>query len=182
LAYRSSMQRSPPVRRRGSGACQDTPRSNKPYATTTSTHSVSPDCMSLLKLNPVEPPWYVTRMPGGVGRVAPRGVPLSRSSAQLRHPGVSRRSTAFHPRQHRHYRHPWVIPVVAYDSRARPLRPSLIALLPSTGLHLPNLMRSRDGSGMGLNFRPPSLSMQEARDTRTRLLLLARQASSKRCS
>jgi hypothetical protein len=31
------------------------------------------------KPNPVEPPWYVTRMPGGVGGVAPRGVPLSRS-------------------------------------------------------------------------------------------------------
>src|SRR6266436_5147700 len=28
--------------------------------------------------NPIEPPWYVTRMPGGVGGVAPRGVPLSR--------------------------------------------------------------------------------------------------------
>ena len=27
----------------------------------------------------VEPPWYVTRMPGGVGGVALRGVPLSRS-------------------------------------------------------------------------------------------------------
>src|SRR6266481_77014 len=25
--------------------------------------------------NPIEPPWYVTRMPGGVGGVAPRGVP-----------------------------------------------------------------------------------------------------------
>jgi hypothetical protein len=34
--------------------------------------------MFLIKLNPVEPPWYVTRMPGGVGGVAPRGVPLSR--------------------------------------------------------------------------------------------------------
>src|SRR5258708_10345836 len=30
--------------------------------------------------NPIEPPWYVTRMPGGVGGVAPRGVPLSRST------------------------------------------------------------------------------------------------------
>jgi hypothetical protein len=29
---------------------------------------------------------YVTRMPGGVGGVAPRGVPLSRSSAHSRHP------------------------------------------------------------------------------------------------
>ena len=33
-------------------------RSNKPCATTISTHSVSPDSMSLPKLNPVEPPWY----------------------------------------------------------------------------------------------------------------------------
>ena len=31
-----------------------------------------------LQANPIEPPWYVTRMPGGVGGVAPRGVPLSR--------------------------------------------------------------------------------------------------------
>jgi hypothetical protein len=29
-----------------------------------------PDSMSLSKLNPVELPWYVTNMPGGVGRVA----------------------------------------------------------------------------------------------------------------
>jgi hypothetical protein len=36
----------------------DTRRSNKPCATTISTHSVSPDSMSLPKLNPVEPPWY----------------------------------------------------------------------------------------------------------------------------
>ena len=36
-----------------------------------------------LQANPIEPPWYVTRMPGGVGGVAPRGVPLSRSSARL---------------------------------------------------------------------------------------------------
>ena len=31
--------------------------------------------MSLSTLNPVEPPWYVTRMPGGVGGMVPRGVP-----------------------------------------------------------------------------------------------------------
>jgi RNA-directed DNA polymerase len=37
-----------------------------------------------LKLNPVEPPRYVNRMPGGVGGAAPRGVPLSRSLAQRR--------------------------------------------------------------------------------------------------
>src|SRR4051794_34901595 len=52
------MQQSPPAHRRGSGACPDTRRSNKPCATTISTHSVSPDSMSLPKLNPVEPPWY----------------------------------------------------------------------------------------------------------------------------
>src|SRR5207237_7199939 len=58
VACQSSMQRSPPVHRRGSGACPDTRRSNKPCATTISTHSVSPDSMSLPQLNPVEPPWY----------------------------------------------------------------------------------------------------------------------------
>ena len=31
------------------------------------------------RLNPIEPPWYATRMPGGVGGAAPRGAPLSRS-------------------------------------------------------------------------------------------------------
>jgi len=44
---------------------------NRPCATTTSTHSVSPDSMSPPKLKPVEAPWYVTRMPGGVGGAAP---------------------------------------------------------------------------------------------------------------
>src|SRR5439155_8298322 len=58
VACQSSMQRSPPVRRRGSGACPDTRRSNKLCATTILTQSVSPDSMSLPKLNPVEPPWY----------------------------------------------------------------------------------------------------------------------------
>jgi hypothetical protein len=41
-------------------------RSNRPCATTISTHSVSSESMSLSQLNPVEPPWYATRMPGGV--------------------------------------------------------------------------------------------------------------------
>src|ERR1700731_252968 len=58
VACQSSMQQPPPVHRRGSGACPDTRRSNKPCATTISTPSVSPDSMSLPKLNPVEPPWY----------------------------------------------------------------------------------------------------------------------------
>ena len=38
---------------------------------------------------------YVTRMPGGVGGVAPRGVPLSRSSTQSRHSICSIRELAF---------------------------------------------------------------------------------------
>jgi hypothetical protein len=56
-----------------------TRRSNRLCATTTSIGSVSLDFMSLAKLNPAEPPWYVTRMPGGVGGGAPRGVPQARS-------------------------------------------------------------------------------------------------------
>jgi hypothetical protein len=70
VAFQSSVLRLPPVRRRDSGACQDTPRSNRPCATITSSHSAFPVSMSLPKLNPVEPPWYVTRMPGGVGGAA----------------------------------------------------------------------------------------------------------------
>jgi hypothetical protein len=58
VAYRSSVQRSPLVHRRGSGACPDTRRSNRTCAITTSTHSVFPDSTSPPKLNPVEPPWY----------------------------------------------------------------------------------------------------------------------------
>jgi hypothetical protein len=81
VAYQSSMQRSRPAHRPGSGVCPDTRRSNKPCAIALSTHSVSPASMSPSTLNPVEPPWYVTRMPGGVGGVASQGVPLSRSRA-----------------------------------------------------------------------------------------------------
>lgn len=73
-AYQSSELRLPPVHRRDSGACQDTRRSNRPYATSTSSLSVSPVSMSLPKRNLIEPPWYT-----GVGGAAPRGVPLSRS-------------------------------------------------------------------------------------------------------
>src|SRR5205085_7844520 len=58
VACQSSMQRSPPVHRRDSGACQDTRRSNRPCATTLSTYSICPDSMSLPESNPVEPPWY----------------------------------------------------------------------------------------------------------------------------
>jgi hypothetical protein len=46
---------------------------------TISSRSVFPDTIRPPKPNSVEPPWHGTRMPGGVGEVAPRGVPLSRS-------------------------------------------------------------------------------------------------------
>jgi Group II intron, maturase-specific domain len=58
VAFQSSMQRSRPVRRRGSGACPDTRRFNKRCASGTSTPSVSLASMFLPTLNPVEPPWY----------------------------------------------------------------------------------------------------------------------------
>ena len=50
VAYQSSTQRSPPVHRPGSGVCPDTRRSNRPYATTTSTLSVSLDFLFLTQL------------------------------------------------------------------------------------------------------------------------------------
>lgn len=74
-----------PVHRRDSGACQDTRRSNRPCATTTSSRSVSPVSMSLSKLNPVEPPWYVIRMPGGVGGRRREASPYPDLRPQSRH-------------------------------------------------------------------------------------------------
>ncbi len=71
VVYQSSEQRLRPVHRRVSGACQDIRRSRRPCATTTSIQSVSHDSLFQLRLNPVEPPWYATRMPGGVGGAAP---------------------------------------------------------------------------------------------------------------
>ncbi len=65
----------------GSGACPDIRRSSKPYATPISSRSIFPKSVRPPKPNSVEPPWYGTRMPGGVGGVALRGVPLSRSRA-----------------------------------------------------------------------------------------------------
>ena len=64
----------------GSGVCKGIRRSTRPCATATSIRSASLDFMFPSLHNSVEPPWYVTRMPGGVGGAAPRGVPLSRSS------------------------------------------------------------------------------------------------------
>src|SRR2546423_646126 len=58
VVCRSSTRRLPPARRPGSGACQDIRRSNRLCATRISTASVFPDSMLLLKLNPIEPPWY----------------------------------------------------------------------------------------------------------------------------
>ena len=78
-AYRSSMQRWRPARPRASGECQDTRRSNRRCATAISTRSVSPESTRPPKLNSIEPPLVRTRMPGGLGGVASRGVPLSRS-------------------------------------------------------------------------------------------------------
>src|SRR6202034_514899 len=76
------------VHQPGSGACPDTGRSNKPYATTISSRSDFPKSMRPPKPNSVEPPWYGTRMPGGVGGVASRGVPLSRSTRVMLRPDL----------------------------------------------------------------------------------------------
>jgi hypothetical protein len=54
---------------------QDTQRFKRHYATTSSIISACLTSHCALKLNPVEPPRYATRMPGGVGGVALRGVP-----------------------------------------------------------------------------------------------------------
>ena len=53
-----SKRPSPLARRRRAGAWPDTWRSSRPYATTISTRSASPDSTPLLRLNPDEPPWY----------------------------------------------------------------------------------------------------------------------------
>ena len=56
-----------------------------------------PESMRPPKPNSVEPPWYGTRMPGGVGGVASRGVPLSRSKAECRHQSHSTDPEASRP-------------------------------------------------------------------------------------
>ena len=75
VACHSSGQRLRPVHRRASGVCQGTRRYKRPCATTTLIHSASPDSTFRTRLNPVEPPWYETRVPGGVGGAAPNGAP-----------------------------------------------------------------------------------------------------------
>ena len=61
----------------GSGACPATPSSSKPCATAISIRSVFRDSVCLPMLNSIEPPWYVTRMPGGVTGKAREGLPMS---------------------------------------------------------------------------------------------------------
>jgi hypothetical protein len=75
----SSTQRLPPVRRRDSGACQDTRRSNRLCATDISIRSVFPESMCPPKLNSVEPPWCGPVCPVVWEGATLRGVPLSRS-------------------------------------------------------------------------------------------------------
>jgi hypothetical protein len=84
VASHSSEQRSRPARRREPGVRQGTRRFKLPYATTTSIPLVSPDSVFRRQLNSIEPPRYVTRMPGGVGGAAPRSVRLGRSAACYR--------------------------------------------------------------------------------------------------
>ena len=54
-----------------------------PYATAISRRSVFPKSMRPPKPNSVEPPWYGTRMPGGVGGVASQGAPYPDQSARI---------------------------------------------------------------------------------------------------
>src|SRR5258708_18421009 len=58
VVCRSSTRRSPPARRPGSCACQDTRRSSRRCPTRISTASVFLASMFPHKLNPIEPPWY----------------------------------------------------------------------------------------------------------------------------
>ena len=63
--------------RPASGVCLATQRSNRPYATRTSTPLGFPVSPRLRTLNSIEPPWYVIRMPGGVTGTAREGLPMS---------------------------------------------------------------------------------------------------------
>ena len=74
---RSSMLRSPPVHQPDSGVCPVIRQSNKHCAITISIRSVFRELPYLVLLNAIEPPWYVTRMPGGVTGKACEGLPMS---------------------------------------------------------------------------------------------------------
>jgi hypothetical protein len=52
-------------------------RSNKHCAITISTQSVFRELPNHVTLNPIEPPWYVTRIPGGVKGKTREGLPMS---------------------------------------------------------------------------------------------------------
>ena len=72
-----SRQPSPPVHRPGSGGRLVTRPCTRPCATPTSIQSVCPDSLHLRTHDSIEPPWYVTRMPGGVTGNAREGLPMS---------------------------------------------------------------------------------------------------------
>ena len=80
-AFRSSLPRLLPVRRRGFWRMSGHPAVQAALRNHHFDSIGLPDSMFRPRLNPIEPPWYATRMPGGVGGVTPRGVPLSRSLA-----------------------------------------------------------------------------------------------------
>src|SRR5262249_3187650 len=78
VAWLCSGRPSPLVRPLAPGACRAIRRFNRRCVTRTSTRSAFRAWLSLRRLKPIEPPWYVTRMPGGVGGAEPQGSPLSR--------------------------------------------------------------------------------------------------------
>ncbi len=73
----SSPQQSPQGHRPGSGGCPATRPSSKPCAIAISTLLAFRNSLRLPMHNPIEPPWYVTRMPGGVTGKAREGLPMS---------------------------------------------------------------------------------------------------------
>ena len=77
VAYPSSSQRLPPAHRPDSGACPVIRRSNSTAKSLFRFDRSTPTQLFLPKLNSIEPPWYVTRMPGGVTGTAREGLPMS---------------------------------------------------------------------------------------------------------
>jgi hypothetical protein len=65
------------VRQPDSGVCQDIQRFSRHFAITISIQSVFPELPDLVLPNSIEPPWYETRMPGGVTGTARKGLPMS---------------------------------------------------------------------------------------------------------
>jgi hypothetical protein len=77
VVFQDLMQRWQLVRQPDSGVCQDIRRSSRHFAITISIQSVFPESPDLVELNSIEPPWYETRMPGGVTGTAREGLPMS---------------------------------------------------------------------------------------------------------